>query len=376
MTAPPTWNRGLAPAPGVTPPLAGIFDSPASAALVNEQWKPLILSALAQLANNEHLWESHYQYGSNEIAKLIECLIVGDCLEPPPVEDCGGCTLITPDHPAFEFAPSDPYGDNATVLPYAKPAFTLGENSVVPGSQTGDVISTYYNLIGSLNPLDILDHMLTEVMPWALGVPDPSVLFPRFKLRFTGKGKMILTLLAVPQGGIAYITLDGDPIPVVPFTNLQTLKTGDLESWLQALNILGFGLYAAFTGNLIAERPVVIDIETEGDHYLDVTFLPRFSIGNLGEVFQFLEVGWGGGIRRAEFCGESVPFECPDPPPAPPPTLRQNGDCVEWLNPNTGLWECLLTVTSVAAGGCSDCDECEEEDCEDCEDSEECDECA
>jgi hypothetical protein len=66
--------------------------------------------------------------------------------------------------------------------------------------------------------------------------------------------------------------------------------------------------------------------------------------------------------------------ECPEPEPPPeppPPELRQSGDCIEWLNPTTGLWQCQLMLTmpalAISDSECDECDECENEDCEDCD---------
>jgi hypothetical protein len=370
----PVWNRGLAQAKGITPPLAGIFDSPASAALVNEKWKPLIISALAQLANNEHLWESGYVFGSDEIAKLIECLIVGDCLEVG-AEESNGCIEILPDSGFIEFYPSNPFTQPGYVpMPYQHHPFNLGDHPLMTGLDPTDVIAPYTSIIPSLTDIP---GLVPELVTWGfsqiddldawlnLSVDNTNNLFPRFKLRFSGKGEVELHLLKIPFGGMAFILLDGQ-LPG-KFLNMSKLDPFDFDTWKSLLGTIGLGFIA---GTLFEEFIYEVKVETEGDHVIDVIFIPSVDY-----VPPDISIGWGAGLRKITLCGGDmqpvINFE---------PEFRIEDCILQWRRSVNAEWISLGNVCGAdgkdgkdgAAGGCSDCDECDDQDCDDCE-SEDCD---
>lgn len=300
------------------------------------------------------IWEEAHDRFNND-----ECCGDGDC--EPTCQDYPAHSGI------IEYKPTDPFlTPDYIPPPYDKSPWMLGENQWIPGAEDGDVTFTFQTFIE--NPLDWLDWVTDNLPDWVLDPDSDKNLFPRFKIRFTGAGTVDLHLLKVPLGGLAYITLDGNPVgkfaPTTSFTPIE------LEGWLAFLGTLGLG---AITGSLIAVDIIQVAVEGEGDHYIDVTFLPKVEI-----ALPNVAIGWGGGVRKVELCGVK--------PIVPTPPTRENTEenCIEWLNPTTREWECIATlspeqeVPPANPFGASDCDceDCDDwDDCYDCEDCDDCDDC-
>lgn len=314
-------------------------------------------------------------------------------------ENATTCQDYSPRNSLIRYRPYNPFIEPDKVVdPYPNPIWLRGENQWIPGAQAGDITFTFQAFIDNL--LDAAIWVTENLAQWAWdGLSNfdewlnslTSNFFPRFNIRFTGKGTVDLHLLKVPLGGIAYITVDGNPIG--KFVPLTTFTPVEEESWLNGLSAIGLG---AITGSLIQVEIVQIPIETEGDHYIDVTFIPKIEI-SLPDV----AIGWGGGLRKIEMCGVKPIFDTPptrenteenclewlnpitseweciaslDPDMEVPPT-RENTEenCLEWLNPVTHEWECIASLGTGNGGGCDDCGDCgDTEDCDGCDDCEEC----
>jgi hypothetical protein len=300
------------------------------------------------------------------LAYIDDCAGAG-CGQPPPeLPPASCCVEYAANSPIIEWNPGDPFRTpNMIPTGYNQPPWKLQGD--------GDVYTDLTRL-----PLNILDIIT--------GLDFDG--FPRFKIRFSGAGKVQLHLLEIAFGGLALVTVDGNPLSA-ELIDLASIEAADLDSYLSIIELL---TNDEIDGGLQPIHIVEVEITEPGDHYIDVTMLPKISVENI--------LGFGGGFRKVVLCGDNMQGTCPDcpecpecpdceecpecpdpcvdcpPPPIPTPELRQNGDCVEWFNPNTQAWECLLQLqpapTSAAAAdcGCDDCDECGE--CDECDECEEC----
>lgn len=279
--------------------------------------------------------------------------IGGDC------DDTGRCQELLPRNQIIQFQPYNPFIEPEKVVdPYPKPIWTRGENEWIPGALPTDVLFTFKAFLD--NPLDIIEWVTGNFLDWAwdeltdfdnwFGGADN--LFPRFKIEFQGKGTVDLHLLKVPAGGLAYVTLDGNPNG--RFVPLTTFSFIEVESWLSGLAMIGLG---AAAGSLVQTEIIQIAIESEGNHYIDVTFIPKIEVS----FPELAAIGWGGGLRKIEMCGVM-------PIPAPPITRENTAkNCIEWLNPLTAQWQCIAPICPPANGmGDYENEECECDDMANC----------
>lgn len=348
-------------------PTAGIFDAPTYCTRINTEWLSFIIARL-EILTSPKAWdgtEAQKVFAGQQIDEFLLSLMEGGDCPPENV-----CAAVLPHHPAIEWQPNDPFTTPDLLPPgYNFPPWTVaGEGNILYSA------GTVYTDLNRL-PTNLLDIILSLDFDG----------FPRFKFSFSGTGKVRLYLQEIPQGGLAFISLDGS-LASGEFVDLSSLDLLDFDDYTAAIESL-FDLLGndVIDGGLNALRIVEVNVESPGDHYIDVTMLPKISSENI--------LGFGGAIQKIEICGTDIELiecpdcpdcpdceECPEPPPVVPPELRQVGDCVEWLNPATEQWECLLQLQPVPGSAaaadcdCEDDDDCGEDD-DDCE-SEECDECA
>lgn len=193
-------------------------------------------------------------------------------------EDCGGeggCSEFLPNSPIITYAPNDPF---------LTPNYLPEGYSVIPWYTNAPV-----PLPGVL-PTDAMVNGLSIIGP---SVPIPHG-FPRFRVHCYGSGEVEIELVKIPIGGLALITIDGDPLTALLVT-LDTISL-DMVSITGILSALGIG-----DAGLVQTAVVELEIATPGAHYVDVTFLPNFG----GETL----IGFGGGLRRVSLCGPSQPGE-------------------------------------------------------------------
>lgn len=306
----------------------------------------------------------------------------GDCCGE--TDDCEPTCRDYPAHSGIiQYKPSDPFLTPNYIPPgYSHHPFSVGQSDFLPGSMDGDVTFSYKNFFE--NFLDFALWAVENFPTWVWdGLTDladwldntETNLFPRFKVRFTGSGQVDLHLLKVPAGGLAYITLDGNPQG--RFVPLTTFSLIEIESWLSGLATIGLGSMA---GTFVMPEIIQMEVEGEGEHYIDVTFIPKLEVS----FPELVGLGWGGGLRKVELCGVK--------PIIPTPPTRENTEenCIEWLNPVTREWECIAEIVedtempptspinvSDDCGDCGDCDDCQDcDDCEECGDWDDCDDCS
>lgn len=269
-----------------------------------------------------------------------------DCGTPPGTipDECESCVDYAPDSRFIEYQPNNPHRTPDLTPPgYIYPPWAqAGEGNVL-----FDAGTVYTDL--SRLPTDFLEIILSLDFAG----------FPRLKIRFSGTGRVLLYLRQIPLGGLALITIDGDPF-ASEFVDLSSVDLLALADWLSILEgITGDEIQ----GGLNSLRIVEVNIDSPGDHYIDITMLPKISTDNI--------LGFGGALQKVEFCNfaaqETCP-DCPEPEPIEPPQIRAGLDCVEWLNPTSNEWECIASYPELglekSAAVCDVCGcECESEDC-------------
>jgi len=232
-----------------------------------------------------------------------------------------GCRDVRPQAPLVGWEPQDPYTQpDFTPDGYLLPPFYIVTAGSIPnllGFQVGDVLT-------DITRIPVGTGVITE----------PTSGWARFRVTVYGTGIVTLQLLNVPLGGYALVTEDDDPLSAV-FVELNL----DLID-LPPENNFVVGNEHRFT--------------TEGEHHIDVTFLPRFN-DEAPAVF------WGGGIRIITICGfEDMMFDIRQKDGMPciiektndgvnwvdavdmqkcPVNIRVNLGITQWFNPNTGEWE-------------------------------------
>lgn len=232
-----------------------------------------------------------------------------------------GCRDVRPQAPLVGYEPQDPYTQpDFTPAGYLLPPFYIVTAGSIPnllGFQVGDVLT-------DITRIPVGTGVITE----------PTSGWARFRVTVYGTGIVTLQLLNVPLGGYALVTEDDDPLSAV-FVELNL----DLIDLPPENNFI-VGNEHRFT--------------TEGEHHIDVTFLPRFN-DEAPAVF------WGGGIRIITICGfEDMMFDIRQKDGMPciiektnngvdwvdavnmqkcPPKLRTNGGVIQWQDPDTDEWE-------------------------------------
>lgn len=191
------------------------------------------------------------------------------------VGDCGfdddrtRCVDYPMNSKIVEFAPMDPF--------------------LQPGYIPDGYISPAWGVVGQ-SILNIVGLQPTDVVTGWTGLPvtTPAIGqgLARFRVRAKGQGTIALHLLAIPFGGSVLIVPDGTLNPTKwVFLELER----DLAS-----------IPPETVTVLIQE----VAFDEPGEHYLDVTFMPRFN-----DAVTF--IGYGGGIRKVVLCG-MVPVDAPE----------------------------------------------------------------
>jgi microcystin-dependent protein len=214
------------------------------------------------------------------------------------------CITYWPQHPNFSFAPGIINGDTAPPQGYAQHPWFTGDKYVVPGLDVHptDVICDLNSCRPTNAGLGIIEQILFSG-------------FPRFSYTFSGTGTVEAHFIQVPLGGFAFVRLDGlDRVDIIPLSSIALTDFGiGLEIILALID-------AALSAEIVNTYIHEIEVDTPGDHILEVLYVPNFQIS-----LDFLR--WGGGIRKIVLCGFEV-------------------DCEN----------------------CEDCPDCTDEPCEDCED--------
>lgn len=250
--------------------------------------------------------------------------------------DCGGaCHDVYPYSRAIQFSPYDPRnGVDNYPSPYQSAVFAIGADVNLSGAIDTDIFVKipFPNITSAVSAFRVLMDILRDILDLT-----GSNLFPRFKFTFSGKGKIQFYFLKILQGGKAIITLDGQ-LQSARMIDLQSASLANPTTLDALLGQLGIGLIA---GTLIQEDIFELNVETEGNHYIDVTFVPNLVPPN---------VGWGGGIRKISLCGLSE---------GNPPVIRPTPD--GWEEWDGEDWQPTKIPPVLQFGGGDEC-ECEDEE--------------
>lgn len=235
-------------------------DTPDHQVCFRREWLPYVLGSLQQLLQDT-TWKTTDESALNLVQARSQQLIsqfIQGCVPELPDE---GCIDYPPYSPIISYAPQDPFRQ-PDVIPdgYIAPAFYVVQNDLIEllfeGVQVGDVLSGYLSL-----------PVLTPALGQGLA---------RFRVNLIGSGTVELHLINIPNGGVALVTHDDNPLTAIVIE----------------LNKDYVQLPPETLGVVIHERT----FETGGLHHIDVTFLPRF---NDEAIF----IGYGGGIRKVVLCG-------------------------------------------------------------------------
>jgi hypothetical protein len=184
-----------------------------------------------------------------------------------------------------------------------------------------------------------VDDVLTELYRIPIGefpgiIPDDGL--PRFRVNLRGEGVIELHLINIIAGGLALVQVDG---------LTETIVT--VELGLDVVSV------PPETDQIIVKE---LTIEGDDDHFVDVTFVPRFNDETPGVFF-------GGGLRKVVLCGfdrqcemldvrqnEDLPCKLEKSIDGGetwdewanlqlcPPVIRVNKGKLQWKNPAGGLW--------------------------------------
>jgi len=191
----------------------------------------------------------------------------GDCLSPEL------CQFYHPTSARVTWRPESPYNP----LPEVPEGYNFHPWTIV----TGDLLGT---IIGEWG----LGYKIGDVFTDLLHIPpftfSPDLVnnldnYPSFKISgMTGTGTVKIHFLNVFQGGRAVIRVDGD---INPFNWQIAELHKDLTSIPQ---------------ETVTPFVVEVEIDSDGSHEVDVTFLPTVDDS-------FIPVFFGGGFRGFELCG-------------------------------------------------------------------------
>lgn len=261
------------------------------------------LAELCQVYNWEQVGAVTPEQARAAMLDMLLDTLDAECPDETP--EPGEKLVFGPDASLITYAPQDPFSASEIVPPgyvYA-PLYEIAEGVFpFPGVQTGDVLTDLSKLPTAWPPL----------LP-----PDG---YPRFRVNFhvtgPGPGEVELHLVKLPAAGLALVTLDGDP-GTADFIDLATADVLDLAD-------LGALLGTVLDGDLVRTHIQELHISEPGDHFIDVTFLPKIGTSSL--------IGFGGGLRQVVLGGTA------EAGTMPAPQFRLTGTVLEWRPHDAHVW--------------------------------------
>jgi len=235
-------------------------------------------------------WRDSYQ-------RISDCEPCEDC-DCQECEEC--CMTIYPDSPLIDYAPNDPFRTPDHVpFGWTVPPWYLDD---------GRPSTNFFRL------------------PPFVGLPAIITGFPRFKVHCKGEGIAYLYLRKMPQGGYAYITVDGQ-VDSSMLVSMASFQIADFDTWKAIIiSIIG----GTITGGLWAVDIIEVKLEGEGDHYIDVTALPAFNTNVI--------VGFGMELEKVKICTNTAQ-EIPDEDM--PPQFRTVDCLLQWRPNDDADWVTL-----------------------------------
>lgn len=232
----------------------------------------------------------------------------------------------------FSYAPNSAFIGYAPNDPFQTPELTPSGYNAPPWRQYDENLLTQ---LGGLMPSDAIVSLWAFapsewwqfIIPFATFVSTianlPNLIssgLPRFKVNVRGSGTVELHLLAIPLGGDAFITVDGNVNSNTVQVNLASYTIGSIADVNDFVSgVMGFVVTANDPVQVVI---VEVELEGEGDHYIDVTFIPHIDLTG--------DLGFGGGVRKVVLCGQDLTMG-----DAYMPEFRMQGCIIQW-RPNTG----------------------------------------
>lgn len=204
-------------------------------------------------------------------------------ISPADCLDCGNddCIEYLPSADFIEWNPHNPFNPEEPIpAGYNQKPWYTAEDVLVPGYLPTDVLC---DLITTAPPSNAFWDYLT--IAFGTGAP-------RFRVHVSGSGQVELHLLKMIQGGIALVWVD-DNLTNGDVIDLQSVGLLDIAPG--TADLIGL-LDNAFDGDFTSVHIHEVDIETPGDHFIDVSFLPVLDAS-------IVQSGWGGGLRKVVLCG-------------------------------------------------------------------------
>jgi hypothetical protein len=220
----------------------------------------------------------HWRDITDDVQQVI---LDGTPCEAATPSDPQDCTIISATHPAIGYFPNHPVHSPDGGGDWPTPAWC-----------------TDCNLPGLGLSTDVLIRV--EAGPFFINFADMLASgLASFTLYFSGEGEIDLRFATVPAGGTVWVFPDGNPL-----LGLMV----DLE-WVDLDDFLGTALIEIFLGLIqgtLANQTTVTHetvFTTPGSHTLTGWFFPKV------EVVEWPPIGWGGGLRSVQLCGDSIVLE-------------------------------------------------------------------
>lgn len=216
---------------------------------------------------------------SADVQQIILDNVQCEAATPSDPQDC---TVINAIHPSIGYFPNHP-----TLTPDAGepiwPAPAWCTNCNIPG--IGLATDTLVRIDAAPFFIDFADLLASGV--------------PSFTLHFSGAGQVDLRFASVPVGGTVWVFPDGNPL-VGQMVDLEWIDLDDFAG--SALIEILIGL---LQGSLVNQTTVTHEItfDTGGSHTLTGWFFPKV------EAVEWPPIGWGGGLRDIQLCGDSIVLE-------------------------------------------------------------------
>lgn len=238
----------------------------------------LFLGALARLSK-QSLYDRDAAHSAKVVASTWDAVYqetLLNVLNGVTCEDISGtdsCSDHIPDSVFISYTPNNPYTTpDLTPDGYSLPPFYTNPSIPLPGVLPSDAMVNFAAIVNLTLPGLIASGL------------------PRYRVSFSGTGRIELAHVKVPQGGLIAITTDGNPL---------SAQVVDLNS----ISLIGLDtILDIFTNITDATEEVEIitrhDFTVAGSHYIDVTFLPNVSLDVI--------LGFGGGLRKVTTCGNIV----------------------------------------------------------------------
>lgn len=263
---------------------------------INRAWLEILATALSRFE-----WPVSWKPGTDitraeqQIFKFYEILRTAD-------ENC--CEDV-----CLDFPPSESFIEYFPQNPFTEPDLIPDGYNGAPFYVADSVVFTDILRV-SANPFD-----------W------PAIIssgLPRIRVNVSGAVKVGLGLVSIPAGGIIFITKDDD-LSTARWYELTSLGLIDVVAIVAAIPAL---ITALFSGDptpeeIYNDEIIEVFFDTPGDHHIDISFVPRVSPETI--------IGFGGGLRKVEICGQQRPtMEFRTNPEDSCQLQYRNGAAAEW----------------------------------------------